>query len=519
MITETTVNETKTTIFKTKSSAEYSYDDKTGAVFPVNEVLKKAIDLCSKFSLKDVQAQLIKEYPKISVDGALKFIERWRKTYGGFYSSASENNGIRKNLESIKSIKPEDLKEQFLRSPNMARQLILNVTESCNLRCKYCIYSDNYKYTREFSKNVMTLETGKKAIDCFFKLNEKLASRNPGKKISIGFYGGEPLLFFSTIDKLIQYARKNTPLRLSFHITTNGMLLNDEVADFIVKNEILLAISLDGDKENHDRNRVMVNGCGSFDIVYNNIKRFSERHSDYVERFGYVCIYDWKTDLEAVERFFEDNRLNVMFVDAVLYGSDEDNYYDRFTEREKKRFIKQNNHMKKRFTNNLMNRKKPSIFSLRYLTSQYLSSLIHFRVFDKRMKMIPFTGACVPGMKINVRTDGIFDICERANATMPIGNVETGLDWNAIANIIRKYNSALGDKCLSCPITKMCEFCYGDGSSMKNASFLFPEDRCEFIQKYRVVALSWLYSILETNPNAFDWLMDFLRRPEREYYF
>jgi hypothetical protein len=59
MITETTVNETKTTIFKTKSSAEYIYDDKTGTVFPVNEVLKKAIDLCSKFSLKEVQAQFI----------------------------------------------------------------------------------------------------------------------------------------------------------------------------------------------------------------------------------------------------------------------------------------------------------------------------------------------------------------------------------------------------------------------------------------------------------------------------
>jgi len=519
MITETTVNETKTTIFKTKSSAEYIYDDKTGARFPVNEVLKKAIDLCSKFSLKEVQAQLIKEYQKISVDGALKFIERWRKTYGGFYSSASENNEIRKNLESIKSIKPEDLKDQFLRSPHLARQLILNVTEDCNLRCKYCIYSDNYKLTRKPSKNVMTLETGKKAIDYFFKLNEKLASRNPGKKISIGFYGGEPLLSLSTIDKLVQYAQKNTPLHLSFHMTTNGMLLNDEVADFIVKNKIMLAISLDGDKENHDRNRVTVNGRGSFDIVYNNIKRFLERHSDYAERFGFVCVYDWNIDLEAVERFFEDNRLNVMFVDSVLYSSGEGNYYDRFTEREKKRFIKQNNHMRKKFTNNLMNRKTPTLFSLRYLNAQYLSIFIHLRVFDKRMKMIPFTGACMPGIKISVRSDGIFDMCERVNATMPIGNVETGLDWNAIANIIRKYTSALGDKCLSCPFTRMCEFCYGDGNSMRNTSFLFPEDRCKFIQKCRADALSWLYSILETDPNAFDWLTDYLKRPEGEYFF
>ncbi|KPJ72919.1 hypothetical protein AMJ52_04590 [candidate division TA06 bacterium DG_78] len=506
-----------TLLFKTMSNGEYIYDDNSGAIFPVNELLKKAIDLYPKYDIDTVRAKLIKEYPETYVNGALKFIERWCQTYGRFCSSPRGKNGLLQNVESFKT---EDIIEQFLHYPTMAKQLILNLTEDCNLRCKYCIYSDNYTYSRKPSKNAMKLETGKRAIDYFFKLNEKAAIRNPGKKIAISFYGGEPLLCLSIMDKLIQYARENTPLRINFVMTSNGMLLNDEVSDFIVKNNIFFAISLDGNKENHDRNRVTVTGRGSFDIVNKNIKRFFERHPDYLTQMGFICVYDWNTDLEAVERFFEENHWNVMFADPVAPGGQVDNYYDRFTKSERERFFKQEIHMLKRFKNDLENKKDPALFSKVYFAPRFIPLYLHMRAFDKRMNIIPFTVTCLPGTKINVRVDGTFDICERVNPTMPIGDVKNGLDWHVIANLIRKYNNALGDKCLSCPITKICDVCFGDGNAMQNASFLIPVDRCKSLLKYRLGNLSLFYSLLEIDPDAaINWLGQWFKKPEREYFF
>ena len=504
-------------IFKTNSNAEYIYDDNSGAIFPVNEVLKKAINLYPMFGLQDVRTQLLQEYPETHIEGALKFIERWRKTYGDFLCSSKVDNDLQRRVECFAI---EDIKEQFLYNRTMAKHLILCLTEDCNLQCKYCIYSDNYEYSRNSSKNTMKIETGKKAIDYFFKLNEKQSSRNPGKKLAISFYGGEPLLCLSTMDKLMQYARRNTPLRLTFVMTTNGLLLNDEVADFIVKNNIFLAISLDGNKENHDRNRITRYGHGSFDIVYTNINRFLERHPDYSNKIGFICVFDSNTDLESVERFFQDNQLNIMFADPVAPGSQGNNYYDRFTDGEKERFLKQENQMLERFFNALKNNKDPSRFAKVYFTSRFVSLYLHLRAFDKRMKIIPYTVTCAPGSKIYVRVDGTFDICERVNSTMPIGDVENGLDWHAIANVIRKYNDALGDKCLSCPVTKLCDVCFGDGNAMQNASFSIPLERCKFLLKERLINLSLFYSLLEIDPDAaVNWIGEWFQKSEREYFF
>ena len=516
-----TTRSNSTILFKSlQNNAEYIYDDKSGAVLPVNELLKKAIDLYAKYDIDNVRSKLIKEYPEIFVDGTLKFIERWHRIYNGFFSTPQEKSYIYHNMISFKM---EDIKANIFDQPSSFRQLVLNLTEDCNLRCKYCIYTDYYKYTRKPSKSKMKLETGKKAMDYFFKLNEQHARRNPGKRLAINFYGGEPFLCLSTMDKLIAHAKKNSPLPFDFFITTNGLLLKDEVADFIVNNKLLIAISLDGSKENHDRNRITINGRGSFDIAYSNIKRFLDRYPHYLRKHIHlICVYDMRTDLEANIRFFEENKStlpNLTFIDAVLPGGDDDTYYDQFTNEEKEGFNEQSLKIMQRFVSDSLKGKDSPIFVKVFCGPSFWTFFRHRKAFDKRPDIVPFTNTCLPGAKISVRVDGTFDICERVNETMPIGNVETGLDWNAIADIIKKYNETLGKKCLSCSVVKLCRTCYGDGKSMQDGVFSIPEERCKDLRSDLSEYLSLTYSILEVNPDAFDWFRDFFDRPETKLVF
>ena len=110
-------------------------------------------------------------------------------------------------------------------------QLILQVTQNCNLRCNYCVYSGGYD-TRMHNNKRMSFEMAKKSID-FLKLH----SRNQ-ERVIIGFYGGEPLLEFSLIKKCVEYAESTLKgKKIEYSTTTNATLLNDEVIRyFILKN-------------------------------------------------------------------------------------------------------------------------------------------------------------------------------------------------------------------------------------------------------------------------------------------
>ena len=160
-------------------------------------------------------------------------------------------------------------------------QLTLQVTQQCNLRCAYCAYSGIYEGNRTHSCLRMDWDTAKKAIDFFL-------SRTPEtSRVVIGFYGGEPLLEFELIKKCVEYAKSQVEGKeIRFNMTTNGTLLSDEVVDFLVENDVMLSISLDGSEEEHDANRKFVNGKGSFSTIIKNIMRIKDRYPEYDKRIN-----------------------------------------------------------------------------------------------------------------------------------------------------------------------------------------------------------------------------------------
>lgn len=144
---------------------------------------------------------------------------------------------------------------------DVIKALCLHVAHTCNLNCEYCFASQG-KYHGD--RAVMTYEVGKRALDF---LVENSGQR---KNLEVDFFGGEPLLNWETVKRLVRYARsieKSVDKNFRFTLTTNGMLIDDDVIDFCNREMRNVVLSLDGRKEIHDSFRVDYNGNGSFDKI------------------------------------------------------------------------------------------------------------------------------------------------------------------------------------------------------------------------------------------------------------
>ena len=157
---------------------------------------------------------------------------------------------------------------------NVIKAMCLHVAHTCNLNCSYCFASQG-KYHGE--RALMSLEVGKRALDF---LIENSGSRH---NLEVDFFGGEPLMNFEVCKQLVAYARqreKECGKNFRFTLTTNGMLIDDDVIDFANREMNNVVLSLDGRKEIHDRLRVDYAGNGSYDRIVPKFQEFVRRRGD-----------------------------------------------------------------------------------------------------------------------------------------------------------------------------------------------------------------------------------------------
>ncbi len=160
------------------------------------------------------------------------------------------------------------------RSEGIAKALCLHVAHSCNLTCEYCFASQG-KYSGE--RALMSFETGKRALD--FLIEHSGSRRN----LEVDFFGGEPLMNWQVVKDLVKYARsveKQHNKNFRFTLTTNGMLIDDEVIEFSNREMSNVVLSLDGRREIHDRYRVDYEGRGSWDRIVPKFQEFVKRRGD-----------------------------------------------------------------------------------------------------------------------------------------------------------------------------------------------------------------------------------------------
>jgi len=144
---------------------------------------------------------------------------------------------------------------------NIVKAMCLHITHDCNLACKYC-FAEEGKYHGE--RAIMSEEVGKKALDFL------VANSGMRRNLEVDFFGGEPLLNWKTIKSLVEYGReleKTHNKKFRFTLTTNGVLLNDEIIEYANKEMGNIVLSVDGRKAVHDRMRPFRNGSGSYDLI------------------------------------------------------------------------------------------------------------------------------------------------------------------------------------------------------------------------------------------------------------
>lgn len=156
----------------------------------------------------------------------------------------------------------------------VVKSMCLHVSHDCNMRCKYC-FADAGDYNR--SRKLMSLETGKKALDFLLEKSGKI------RNLEVDMFGGEPLLNFDVVRELVAYGRQREQelgKKIAFTITTNGALLDDEAIDFINAEFSNVVLSIDGRKEVNDRMRTYVDGSGTYDTILPNFKKLIERRKE-----------------------------------------------------------------------------------------------------------------------------------------------------------------------------------------------------------------------------------------------
>ena len=157
---------------------------------------------------------------------------------------------------------------------SVIKAMCLHVAHTCNLNCEYC-FAGQGKYHGEDA--IMSFEVGKKALDF---LVEHSGTR---KNLEVDFFGGEPLVNFDVVKQLVAYARsieKEKNKHFRFTLTTNGVLLNDDVIDFLNKEMNNVVLSLDGRKEINDAKRKRLDGKGSYDIIVPHFQNFVKKRGD-----------------------------------------------------------------------------------------------------------------------------------------------------------------------------------------------------------------------------------------------
>jgi len=170
---------------------------------------------------------------------------------------------------------------QYQPNPNpVVKALCLHVAHDCNLRCGYC-----FAGTGAFGghRSFMSREVGEKAIDFL------LASCQNRKHVEVDFFGGEPLMNFNVVKELVAYGNKRArelDKIIKFTITTNGVLLTDDVQEFLNDNDMSVVLSLDGREKTNDKMRPFPNGQGSYDMIKDKMVAFVNKRNqkDYYVR-------------------------------------------------------------------------------------------------------------------------------------------------------------------------------------------------------------------------------------------
>lgn len=439
--------------FRTSQSC-YFYDVNTDEILEIPEFLYH--ELKKDASLNHASAEVLDYVQKLKQYGFMKA------------------DRVEKTEHPMTSFLPDILERKIM-------QVILQVTQRCNLRCEYCIYSGNYK-NRIHSQKDMDWETAKRAMDLL------ISHSSDSEMLSVSFYGGEPLLRFDLIKQCVAYMESNVyGKKLTFNITTNGTIMTDQIAKFLIDHDFIITLSLDGPKELHDIHRRYAEGNrGSFDTMMETVKLLKEMHPDYYRRVQFNTVVDVHNEFAPLRDFISlDPRVAGDYFSINMITED-------YTE---KRRVPSDSYVEGMAYEYF----KMMLYRLGKLSSNALSPLVSRNFTEIQSIMFRFknqsstigksahhSGPCIPGKKrLFVNADGKLYPCERVSETSVLtqmGTVTEGVNTEKAEQIlnIERWSQ---EECHECWAYRHCSNCIRAIDGITGPDFAGMKKSCEKVRR------------------------------------
>ncbi len=359
----------------------------------------------------------------------------------------------KKRLKWIKEFSKESIMYEIYTRPN----IVFETTTSCNLKCEYCGFGDYYDNYGQRVKDVNDYDTAKKIID----FNLDLCHQYSGAEIItfyIGFYGGEPLLNFSFINKIVNYVKQleTDTLKFKFNMSTNCLLLS-KYSKFLFENDFSLFLSLDGDAESNSY-RKYHNNKPSFQKVFDNIKALQSTYPEYFKRKVKVnSVLHNKNSIGGLIEFFnKEFSINPTLSQLSTIGI-ASNKVKVFKEKFYSNPTKNVNRFK------CFEEQVQKSSNLKLLASFFQNTNVYkFRTYsellaDKETINLRPTSTCNPfNRKIFVSTKGELFACEKIGRNFMLGRFD---NKNDIVDIYYERINSIYNEIFN-KVIKLCKNCY-----------------------------------------------------------
>lgn len=439
-----------TVIFSTKNQNSYAYDTKSKYLFYIHPIL----NLIWQYALyeKNQIKEIVSQTNHIS-DADFEY-------YYQKYLFLQEH-GIFSEIDSDRLLTGRVTKDIVEKNLANLNQLVFQVTNDCNLKCKYCCFGDLYNGP-EIKTQYMDISTVH-SIFSFLIPYWKQRSSLCKNTINIGFYGGEPLLNISLIKEIISYCKQvqeRENIEFEYSMTTNATLLPRYI-DYLVEHRFNLLISLDGN-EYHDSYRVDKNNHSTFQRVFNNIKYVQVRYCEYFKENVYFnSVLTDKSSVEEIHDFIYKNFQKTPLIEPVSTTDLKDSEIANFKQisqeynediellRERGDFSNIGKEIGRFFYYNLNN------------SFHHYADLL-YKMNSSIYKKVP-TGTCLPfWKKMYITSRGDIMVCEKIAMSHIWGHVEPNKVFIDFERIIQQYNmyfDGIRERCQKCYRFDTCPVC------------------------------------------------------------
>jgi len=426
------------------------------------------------------------------------------KTFSSLEQAIKTGNILK--LTKIEGFKIIDHIDSVIDKVNNYLSMIqLELTENCNLRCGYCIYNDFYKEKRNYANVDMTEETAKKAID-YLKNHSKKKDR-----VGISFYGGEPLLKYGLMKKIVDYAKEQINKEVSFSVTTNGTLIDDKIATFLSSENFSILVSLDGPEDIHDAWRKDIKKRGSFQRTLRGLCKLHKSFENKLQKLGLSMVYAPPFGKEKVERIANFIISNDCIPDGIMinitypsigtipadYNPDNSLYDNSLIE-----------WIREEYSKNYIDNKK--LNPIAKVIEKSLAILLQRPVFDIPMKKIPLNGCCTPGVrKLYINARGEIELCERVNKAPKLGNIYDGLNFDVIRKVyLHDYAEKSIKDCSKCWSARLCNLCYQHTFTNEEINIEKKRKYCNSLKQSKLEELKFYCSLLEGGKASLNYLYE-----------